>query len=269
MADPDHPAACSLRLAPLIDGPRRAGAVVGAGLRAAYLTFSAAELDVVALVGPDAVALPIAVQVPVLPPLRSGMPAVVGAGRVVVGGHAWRPARWWDPRPHVEATDLLLAAPRGAALVDALDAVAAGIGGGDAQAAVLGLVHGEAHGACSLLGAGPGFTPAGDDVVAGALAVLELTARLDPQARDAVLQAAVDRTTAVSAALLAAAARGDVVPPAARVLTALATGAPDDAFADAVAALHAVGGTSGRALLLGLCTALAGLVAPAAVREVR
>ena len=97
----------------------------------------------------------------------------------------------------------------------------------------------------SLVGLGPGLTPAGDDVVAGVL--VALVAGGDLERAGVVLDAVRTcrhRTTALSAALLDHAAGGRAVPQLARYLHA-----PGDP--DALAGLLAVGGTSGAALALG------------------
>ncbi|MGZ4199645.1 MAG: oxamate carbamoyltransferase subunit AllH family protein [Thermoleophilia bacterium] len=125
-----------------------------------------------------------------------------------------------------------------------------------AQAAVAALAEGDATAACGLLGSGPGLTPAGDDVVAGALAALALMERLPLAAAAAVTAAAPSRTTALSASLLVAAARGQVVPEAARTLRALARGDDDETVGALARRLFAVGATSGHDLALGLATAL-------------
>ncbi len=105
-----------------------------------------------------------------------------------------------------------------------------------------------------LLGLGPGLTPAGDDVLAGAL--VTLVAAADPRAvalRAGVRAAAPQRTTAVSAALLRHAGRGECGPELADLLRALA-GAADPVVA--LGRLCAVGHSSGAALAWGVLLAL-------------
>jgi hypothetical protein len=234
----------------------REGYVAAAGDFAAYLTFDGECPGVVALVGPGAVRLPIAMQVPHLRELRTGRPARIGADRIAVGATSWRPARWWNPRPHLDASRLRRAGHALDPLVGLLPDDAFGVRPDEALAAARGLAAGDPAAAVAILGAGPGFTPAGDDVVGGALAALSLSHLLDPRARDAVLTAALDRTTTVSAALLHCASRGQVVPAAGRLLSVLSS--PGHFGLDAAAdALFAVGSTSGPALALGLAAALA------------
>lgn len=126
----------------------------------------------------------------------------------------------------------------------------------------------------SLVGLGPGLTPAGDDVLCGLL--LGLRATGDEQAR-ATLEREVTpllgRTTALSATLLRHAAAGYAVPPLVALLGAWHQGGLDADPAGSVpgasehadeqrqaalaAEVAAVGHTSGAALLLGLAAVLA------------
>ncbi|HJZ30103.1 MAG TPA: DUF2877 domain-containing protein [Hyphomicrobiaceae bacterium] len=108
-----------------------------------------------------------------------------------------------------------------------------------------------------LIGLGPGLTPSGDDYLGGVLVALALTARLP--LRDRLWQALVpglgERTSAISAAHLAAAAEGFGCAALHEVLGALLTGAGDRLPA-AVAALARVGHTSGWDALAGAIAAL-------------
>ncbi len=124
---------------------------------------------------------------------------------------------------------------------DAVDRFAAALASGDARGAV-----------GPLLGRGAGLTPAGDDLVAGALAALRAVAPDSPPADAlgaAVRALAQDRTTRLSSALLAAADEGAVIPEAAAVLRALSGVGDLDA---ALGRLAAVGHTSGSYLAAGL-----------------
>ena len=232
----------------------------------------------VALLARDAVRVPIGL-VTALPSQRrpfaavtAGDEAVIGGGELALpgrradgGGAVHRPLRYWDPTvprfgaalatasaarraealaqpaavlPHVE-TD-----PWGA-LVEALEA-ALGAPIPDPRRLA------EAVGA--LAGLGPGLTPAGDDVLAGALVTL---AASGDGARRAALARAVEgvagRTTPLSAALLAQAAAGRAVPQVGDVLRAVAGSGDLDAV---IARLGRVGHTSGAALALGMRAAL-------------
>jgi hypothetical protein len=92
--------------------------------------------------------------------------------------------------------------------------------------------------------------------VAGAMAVLAITGRLPGSIRTEIRDRARTRTTSLSAALLAAAGRGQMIPQAARLLTVVATGAPQDQVRNAVAGLFRVGSTSGHDLCAGMAGAL-------------
>jgi hypothetical protein len=149
------------------------------------------------------------------------------------------------------------------------------------QAAVADLVQALAIGAspapavARLLGRGPGLTPTGDDVLAGALVCLNaLGAPAATVLGQAVLAAAPSATTTVSAALLRHAARGECVPQLADLLDAVGAdsvravggagphgrvGGTDPAagaLPRTTGALLAVGNCSGAGLLHGVIVAL-------------
>jgi hypothetical protein len=213
-----HPVAASSALAPVLTGPPRRIEVVAAAPSAIYFSTEDPDCPAICVAMSTAVRVPCAVVLPqgvALPPLHAGTPGIVGAGKLSAGALSVRVARWWRPcRPRLRGH--IPAAPPE---VDA------------------------------LLGAGPGLTPYGDDVLAGALVTLAaLDARL-PDFTERVLTRAFERTTFVSAALLVHAARGECVPQLAAVLTALGNGAPLDL---PLAALRGVGHTSGAGLLDGV-----------------
>jgi hypothetical protein len=117
----------------------------------------------------------------------------------------------------------------------------------------------------ALLGLGGGLTPAGDDLLGGALIALHALGGVAPAEglAAAVLARAPARTGAISAAHLAAAARGLGAAPLHAVLEALAgPGRPDEgALTEALRRLDAIGHTSG-------WDAMAGVVAVwSAVRD--
>jgi uncharacterized protein DUF2877 len=241
----------------LVSGPARRGSVLTSSRFASYVVLDGVvDPQVVALVAPGAVRLPIAAQVAHLPALTAEAPAQVGGGTITADGHSWRPARWWDPRPRLHAPGLREHGWRLAVVVAAEPPSAYGIEADRATAAVTALAQDDPGPALALLGSGPGLTPAGDDVVAGALAALALLDRLPRRAARSLAVAARSRTTSLSAALLSAAARGQVVPEAARLLRALAGGDDGDAVGAAARDLFAVGSTSGHDLSLGLAAAL-------------
>jgi len=109
-----------------------------------------------------------------------------------------------------------------------------------------------------LVGRGPGLTPTGDDVLAGALCALAATRSAATTRRalaDTVL-AEMHRTTPVSAALLGEAVHGRAVPQLVDLLRTLGRPAAAQRVAAAVAALVGVGHTSGTALGHGLVLGL-------------
>jgi hypothetical protein len=109
------------------------------------------------------------------------------------------------------------------------------------------LVTQPAAAVAGLLGRGPGLTPAGDDVLAGFL-LGSMAFGLDAgRVRAAVAAMAPARTTALSAALLWHADRGECVDEVA-VVVASPSG-------PAVDRLLRIGHTSGAALATGLATA--------------
>jgi hypothetical protein len=110
--------------------------------------------------------------------------------------------------------------------------------------------------AARLLGRGPGLTPAGDDVLAGFL-VGAVAFGVDAAGlRDAIAVQAPAGTTALSAALLWHAARGECIDELA-ALAAVLTGerSGPELAEHVIARLVSVGHSSGAALALGLLTA--------------
>jgi hypothetical protein len=163
--------------------------------------------------------------------------------------------RWWDPRPVLPCTtheDLGVA-------IDGLSNAVPGVDTLPLASALAGTSSRDLIDASmAVLGRGPGLTPEGDDVLAGALAAIRTLgaalgsssalAMLDVAA-DALTDAAKRRTTAFSAALVRCATRGEVAAPAGGFLRALAgRGAIDANHRD----LLRVGHTSGPALAAGI-----------------
>lgn len=103
-----------------------------------------------------------------------------------------------------------------------------------------------------LVGAGPGLTPYGDDVLCGWLAVHRAAGISTAEVDDRV-GALLSCTTMLSATLLDCALRGEVLPELGAYVAALGT-ADESARADALAA---IGHTSGAGLLEGAGWALA------------
>ena len=266
-------AACEA-IRPLLAGPVVSAQLVGLGTHAAYFRTSS---EVFAVLTSSAVALPCTL---VLAPGRA-LPDSLGPGvAVLVGGGRvqWRnPAgdadvavvatRWW-PAPQVltsmieidltRATAEVMAAlgghalPGGVAqaLADAADAVLA-------RAPELAARH-----LVRVLGVGPGLTPSGDDAAAGLL----LTARAlaaTPAALDQVAQigqvvadVALERTTAISAALLRHAAAGRAAQVVVDAVAAVAAGSASTA---ALERLLQLGHTSGADTAAGVLAAVRAL----------
>ena len=109
-----------------------------------------------------------------------------------------------------------------------------------------------------LVGLGPGLTPSGDDVLAGALATLDALAERNAHAAlaRAIVDAPSGLTSPLSECLLRAAAAGHVGDSLGRAVSSAVAGEPDAA----VAVLRQVGHSSGWDMLAGIATALAAVV---------
>lgn len=254
------PAWASTAVGELLCGHRQEAIVLASTPVASYFSVPepGSSTAVVALLAEGAVRLPIGVAVRngTLP--LAGSSVGIGDGSIATREHTWRPVRWWDPRPHLCVDGLFRRGP------DLLEAIgdergsSFGLPLADALGVAVGLAEGNAGAALDVIGLGPGLTPAADDVVAGALAVLALAGRLDEAVISAVNERARTHTTALSAALLAAAGKGQVIPQAATVLGVLATGGSPARLHAAVAELFDVGATSGHDLCAGMAGILAG-----------
>jgi hypothetical protein len=248
---------------PLV-GPALPATVVAATTLATYLEVHDADRTVVCLAAESAVRVPCAVVLApnLFPPqLPAGTIGTVGNGSVHLSGVEFRVNRWWRP-PRPQGLGAVSPAQVSSAVrwltgrvADPLD--------GPGRAAVADLVLALSTAACAddavrrLLGRGPGLTPTGDDVLAGAL--VSLTALGAPAAAAlarSVLAAAPGATTTVSVALLRHATRGVCIPQLADLLAALS---PSDqtTLPRAAGALLAVGHCSGAGLLHGALVGLA------------
>jgi Protein of unknown function (DUF2877) len=181
------------------------------------------DVPVLCVCTPDAVRLPASVVVPALPSPREVPPA------------GWRIVRWWRP-------------PRPRGLTPPALAPSSPV---------------EAIRPEELVGRGPGLTPSGDDVLAGALVAAHAVAHpLLTDWCDRTRRALASRsTTAVSRGLLRHALDGWAVPQLADYLEAVCDGS--DSRESARTRLLAVGHSSGAALAAGADHALA-----TSVREV-
>ncbi|HEX7189539.1 MAG TPA: DUF2877 domain-containing protein [Actinomycetes bacterium] len=241
------PGAASTSVRDLLSGPPRAGRVVGVHPSCAYVLTGP---QLVALESADGLGLPCAVRLGAdraaapFGDVRRGDPALVGDGTLTAGPLSARVARWWSP-PRVRAGHSPARLGLLAGLLEGLPApVAADLPAAD------------------LLGRGPGLTPAGDDVLAGwLLAVHHHEALRDPLV--AVFDDLAARTTSLSAALLREAAEGRGLPAAVAVADSVAGHGAEGDLRVAVAALLAVGHSSGLALAYGIlrgARAVAGMV---------
>lgn len=221
-----------------------------------------------ASVGDDAVAvtargvplMPLGASVGIehLPPVTPGAPAalahgVLRAGEVTVG-LAGAPS--WDPR--VPAGSVAAAARRGAEVLNALGDVSPEVDAADLFAAVADHdAMGAAAATADLIGRGAGLTPEGDDVVGGVAAALWSAGALDRRWRAALVPDDVAaRTGTLSAGLLRAAARGEVVEPLGVVLD---PAAPVERWRPALARLVRIGHGTGRAWAYGAARAAVAL----------
>jgi hypothetical protein len=211
--------------------------------------------------------------------VRTGDVVIVGAGRVslpgfdVVGARSWRPARvrrLTTPEisrgkcarggkgDHISTHGGGIVSEAGSGwLADGIRAACAPTPlpldecGGGGQGDHL-RTHRE-QSVAALVGRGPGLTPSGDDALAGALLVahaLGTAGHLAPAVR-----ARLAATTAVSAALLDAAADGFAAQPVVALVDA-AVAADPDAVSRALPAVLAIGHTSGADTVTGIRAAL-------------
>lgn len=213
------------------------------------------------VVQPGALLLPSAVRLPTTEALvaRLGQQVEVGEGRLRSADWEIEAVRQWRPRAvHVAAplSQVMLADPSdqprylGHAMTPTLRGLAAEL----AYALTLGRTDRARRAAAGLVGLGPGLTPSGDDVICGLLLTLRGAGRTDLVTELAdLLEPLLDRTSALSAALIACAVRGFAVPAVIDLVDLLAaTGHAGD---DRIAAVAVIGHTSGVDLLTGISAA--------------
>jgi hypothetical protein len=253
-------------------GPARMATVVASTPHATYLQVADPDRTLISLASAAAVRVPCAVvlESKALPPqLPEGTIATVGGGTVLIDANGvdnavFRASRWWRP-PRPRGLGAVPPARLAGAVrwltgrvADPLDL--------PGRSAIAELVEALAVGerpdpaVSQLLGRGPGLTPTGDDVLAGALVTLAaLGSPLTATLGRAVLAASPDATTTVSAGLLRHAVAGECIPQLADVLTALGgtTEPAVGALPRAAGALLAVGHCSGAGLLHGVLVAVA------------
>lgn len=262
---PPHPAptvhvvgSASIRVLGQVAGPRRTARVLHAGADAVYLDLEGVCLAVLAA---RAVQVPCGVRtlLPRLPEVAAGAEAVVHDGGVTLPGCEVLVTTIVDTTvPVLTDEDAAwgsaeLDARAGDRLRPAADLLPAG--------AADGLAAGDPDAVQRLLGLGPGLTPVGDDVLAGWLATaVACRHRWLPELRSAVALAAPERTSVLSATLLACAARGEGLPQFRDLLTAVAT-RDGRLVGESLDAMLRVGDTSGAGLVLGSRVALASAAA--------
>jgi hypothetical protein len=106
----------------------------------------------------------------------------------------------------------------------------------------------------ALIGLGPGLTPSGDDFLVGLFAVLHIDASPCAHLRDVcaeIIEAVDERTNAISAAALKAAAQGRVRESIDALLTELMTG-DDHRVLASLRRVLAIGSTSGADIVAGI-----------------
>ncbi len=215
-----------------------------------------------ALQGPGPLLAPFAAavdDVTLLGALRPGMPVAVGPLRLRAPGLAlsWERAAWIDcavsAGPRIPGPAVLLPPAPHRGHAPGLDSVA-GVGARAALADCIGRRDASRliAGACALLGLGEGLTPAGDDCLVGALAVLHAVdpgpLTREPAVAGAIAEAAEARTTAIGREFVLHALAGRFSEPVLAVLRARSR--TESAWA--AARLAALGATSGADTLGGM-----------------
>lgn len=236
----------------LVAGPEEVARVVHRGADAVYLDVAGVCVGVLSAA---ATGVPCAVRtaLALLPAdLLSGETAVVGAGRIALGGTDVVVTRTLSTAvPRLASGTVPSAAARLVTAVgDRLLAARAEL----PEPALEDLADGRSRAVRALLGRGSGLTPLGDDVLAGWIATTVAAGASGDAVRDEVVGHASRMTTLLSATLLACAVRGDVLPQFRTLLQDLAD--PAAHVGGSVDDLLRVGHTSGAGLLLGTDLAL-------------
>jgi hypothetical protein len=244
--------------AALLSGPVRPATVVASTREMVAVHVHDADPGLICLTSRSATRLPCAMVVPgPVPQVADGAPATVGSGWVMAPGVAVGVARWWAVRLPIVADG-----PAGRNRATRCAPPAREPEVLEAAAALSCALHSHAlrldEAVRALLGLGPGLTPQGDDVLVGALVALRAVHARAADRLGLEIERArpFDRTTAVSAGLLAYAAHSRCVPELTAFLGAL--GDPGAQLSVARRALLNVGHTSGAGLCAGVLCALAG-----------
>ncbi len=242
----------------VVSGADRTGTVLGCWSAAVALGIDTPTgRRIVSLLGLRASGVPNGVRVDnaaLLADLTVGNPVLLGSRQIRLAGHVISVVREYATRVAlIRLDDDRLAAARRALMsaksgvpIDRLRALRTAVEMGDAEA--------TAAVAGTLIGLGAGSTPGGDDVLAGLLIGWQATGLA---ADSAVLWSAIDvdlagRTTALSADLLALAARGHAATEVLDVLRAVDSRSRPHLLRPALNRLLAVGHTSGADLAGGL-----------------
>ena len=279
----------------MVTGPVRRAVVLARFDTAVYLAVGGHE-GVLPVVTSDALMLPTSVRLPVRSDaLRWGVDpgdtVLVGGSSLHLGDHEVQVVRWWRPS-RVTAVPATVPAHRLASLAELLATAAAsaavpavgaatvptdatdpaGPAGPSLTVRSAAVLRAALSGSGDvvdarvreLVGAGAGLTPSGDDALCAVLLVLRAVGADDAHTlvRTAV-DAAARRTTSLSASLLHAAAEGYAVPAVADLVRAV-LGDDPEAGGPALAAVLAIGHSSGRDLVAGIAGALHVLAAPPA-----
>lgn len=262
-------AAASALTVDLISGAPVPARVLGVFPSAVYVSVPSLHLRVLPLLTADALLLPTGLRLPVCSEqhqwrISSGAAALVGDGEVRCGPTVVRAVRTWRPRPVFPVPPLRAAGPlpwvRAWAAAHARSrphlsdraarVTKAALRGERAVASVL---------VNTLLGEGPGLTPAGDDALCGVLLGLGAYGSDATQRARALLWSVtrpqLELTTGISAALLSAAAVGHAVPQVVELVEAV-TREDDAAATRHLPRVLAIGHTSGRDLVAGFAGAL-------------
>jgi hypothetical protein len=250
-------AAGPARVRDLISGPVRPVDVLGRFATALYLRLAAGE--VIALLSSDAVRLPIGLILPTssrqFPLTYLSGPVVVGWGAVHIGSWSCRVSRLVSlGAPAALTPDRHACAHLQHRLTHCQSA--------DPDLRLPDALPDDAHSpevaadlVRRLLGAGPGLTPAGDDVLAGLLVGLWSFGQKAEPLRLAVLAGLATGTTDLSAALLRCATRGESIPQVNQLLQTMSGNAWQGRLDHAMYDLVRVGHTSGTALATGVLAA--------------
>ena len=280
-------AAAARAALPVLNGPVRDGAVLGAFTRAVIIGVPTPDGPrVLSLLAPTAAGVPNGVRLAaadasVLTRHVPGGSVSVGGGRILLGGVEVRAVRSWPSRVPRAAAEHGRVEMISDTIVAMVAPHASGVAGGFVAALRSALASlptapvtstaptvraaDDRLGAAvrQLVGRGIGLTPGGDDVIAGALCGLHATGATG-RARalaTAALDDVTDRTTLLSADLLRLAADGDACLEILGVLRAARQ--PQDvlrpnqpALVVAIDRLLRVGHTSGADLAIGLAIGL-------------